>query len=188
MCFLFSCTKIGFIYCRRWDGWRKWVLDSGNIFYSTCQMINYAKKCVCVCGFTHLCQPQCSDRGTSQMPDGSGLFSGVRVWNFFPLLGLHAPCCSRLPLLCLCDHAQTCCGPGRRRSVSLDCCHWWSKRGRERNHRGMEGEREMQGEVFPLNVRLVFHLYNGITDMYRGVYMGLTGVCFYESPQRIFFL
>lgn len=47
MCFLFSCTKTGFIYCRRWDGWRKWVLDSGNIFYSTCQMINYAKN-VCV--------------------------------------------------------------------------------------------------------------------------------------------
>lgn len=109
---------------------------------------------VYVSSLSHLYQPQCSDRGTSQTPDGPGLFAGAHVWKFSPLQVLHAPYCSRPPLLCLCGHVQTYCGPATRQSVSWDCCRWWSKKERERPLR--QGEREGEMRWIPLSVDLVF--------------------------------
>lgn len=92
-----------------------------------------------VCRLSHLYQPQCSDRGTSQTPDGHGLFVGVHVWKFSPLQVLPSPCCSRPPLLCLCGHVPTCCGPVTKPSVSWKHCHWWSKKDRGRPRRQEAG-------------------------------------------------
>lgn len=95
-----------------------------------------------VCRLSHLYQPRCNDRGTSQTPDGPGLFAGVHVWKFSPLQVLPAPCCSRLPLLCLCGYVQTCCGPVMKPSVSWKHCHWWSKKDRGRPRRQEERGRD----------------------------------------------
>ncbi|MEQ2157592.1 hypothetical protein GOODEAATRI_003311 [Goodea atripinnis] len=61
------------------------------------------------------------DRGTSQTLDDHDPFGGDHVWKLSPPQVLNTPCGNRL--LCLCDLAQTYCGPETKRTVSWDCCH-----------------------------------------------------------------
>lgn len=118
-----------------------------------------------VCSLPHLCQPLCSDIGTSQRPGDCALFVGVRVWKLCPPRVWRAPCGSRPRLLYLCGHARICCGRVTRPSASWDCCQWWSERARGREEITREGERERErkaGRGVPLLAqldRVVFELW-----------------------------